>query len=796
MRNISQLLKYLVCGATAVLAASCINSEIDQTIQTPEREAITLSALIDGKTPSRIEFTDDPANKRLSLEWSNEGEQFTMVHTSTLATSSFAQIPGTNNFSGALPASEDEELYSYDLLAIYPNVSISQTELLYDISQQSGALESRNIVMLGYALDSEYNDAFEITPEKTDVFINFFNAVSLLKPTFTYKGESINSEITHITVELPKRASSIMKFDLTTAKVIKKNSIEISIDQSSENIYISLLGTMLDTILDENAPANPMLNGETLFFSITTADGAKYTARLAAKKDIEFSKIYTATIPTRKLNTDPEFVWYYGIPSSAPEDIDGTGTEEDPIRIYTANDLQLLIDCVRYPELVAEMYGEEYAAFLKTAHFKLTHDLTIQSSGQEPWTPIGGHVAYPFYGTFDGNDYIIDGEMVYDGAFEVAGYEFIGLPAFGFFGVNAGTVKNLNIEADLLPINLPAFDYDGIYFGVIGGVAGLNSGNILNCTNRGKIHLDYTNTDKEETLFLFLTGGIAGISIPLYLTGEEEATQLLIQNCTNYGEVSTADHYYSKIKHLISLCGGINGMASFTILDNCINNGNVYGADATEHPEAHLHTNYDEEYENGTWDNYTIWSWQLAAGISAYVASNDCIISQCVNNGDIYGGDACFNTRRLSSAVIGGIATINQGVIINNTINNGLVIEGKGGEEEGLIPSWDWENDPTAIQPTRTRSGVRKQYIDPSSLSFKELRNIFKNKSRAFVVILQVKEHTMHGNFVQTNDGYICTCCKNTNMNNDNVDIRIGNDFGDRTKLPDWAADMVCPGTH
>ena len=33
-------------------------------------------------------------------------------------------------------------------------------------------------------------------------------------------------------------------------------------------------------------------------------------------------------------------------------------------------------------------------------------------------------------------------------------------------------------------------------------------------------------------------------------------------------------------------------------------------------------------------------------------------------------------------------------------------------------------------------------------------------------------------------------------MNNDNVDIRIGNDFGDRTDLPNWAADMVCPGTH
>lgn len=790
MRNISQLLKYLVCGATAVLAASCINSEIDQTIQTPEREAITLSALIDGKTPSRIEFTDDPANKRLSLEWSNEGEQFTMVHTSTLATSSFAQIPGTNNFSGALPASEDEELYSYDLLAIYPNVSISQTELLYDISQQSGALESRNIVMLGYALDSEYNDAFEITPEKTDVFINFFNAVSLLKPTFTYKGESINSEITHITVELPKRASSIMKFDLTTAKVIKKNSIEISIDKTSENIYISLLGTMLDTILDENAPANPMLNGETLFFSITTADGAKYTARLAAKKDIEFSKIYTATIPTRKLNTDPEFVWYYGIPSSAPEDIDGTGTEEDPIRIYTANDLQLLIDCVRYPELVAEMYGEEYAAFLKTAHFKLTHDLTIQSSGQEPWTPIGGHLENPFYGTFDGDNHIIDGEMVYDGSFDVAGYE-IGFPCFGFFGLNAGTIKNLNIKANVLPINVPAFDFDGTGMICASGIAAANTGDIIHCTNCGKIHLGYKKPlNTTTTLAIITVGGITGVSANL---SGERAKNLLIQECTNYGEISTDDHNYSAVNNIISTASGICGITLYkTTIDRCSNEGNVYGANADEHPEAHLHTDEDEE----GWDDYSIVSWHMASGIVCWSNNREDLFSQCVNRGDIYGGDARFNTRRMSMTTVASIAVINSGVVANNSINYGRVIEGIGGEDVGLINKWDWENDQYAVQPTRSSKSAHRPSIDPTTLNIREVCDLVNNKTRGLTLRLQAKEHTLHGNVIQTNDGYICTCCKNLNTNNDNIDIRFGNNFGDTKNLPDWAADMVCPGTH
>ena len=86
--------------------------------------------------------------------------------------------------------------------------------------------------------------------------------------------------------------------------------------------------------------------------------------------------------------------------STAPADITGTGTAEDPYEIYTAEHLKQFRDKVN---------GGETDAFAK-----LMNDIDL---GNEPWTPIGWYTTqldYQYIGTFDGHGYTVKGLYVKD----------------------------------------------------------------------------------------------------------------------------------------------------------------------------------------------------------------------------------------------------------------------------------------------------------------------------------------------------------------------------------------------
>jgi hypothetical protein len=123
----------------------------------------------------------------------------------------------------------------------------------------------------------------------------------------------------------------------------------------------------------------------------------------------------------------------------------GNGTDSSPYEISTIEQLGYVNDMLDYA-------------------YVLTNDLSLPENSN--WTPIGDQ-HNPFTGTFDGQDYVIS-NLIIDG--EDLEYQ-------GLFGNNAGVIKNIGVED--VNINVSG---SGMY---IGGLAGYNSGTIINAHTTG-----------------------------------------------------------------------------------------------------------------------------------------------------------------------------------------------------------------------------------------------------------------------------------------------------------------------
>lgn len=128
----------------------------------------------------------------------------------------------------------------------------------------------------------------------------------------------------------------------------------------------------------------------------------------------------------------------------------------------------------------------------------------VDLEGQE-WTPIGT-AETPFTGVFDGNGNTISGlstTKCTDGA-------------AGLFGYNKGQIRNLCVQGAVHTNETGSLAY-------IGGIAGFNSGDIVNCKNMVHVSGALTATDSQETL-----GDKAG------LTYDMEAITALLTEANTY----------------------------------------------------------------------------------------------------------------------------------------------------------------------------------------------------------------------------------------------------------------------
>ncbi len=200
------------------------------------------------------------------------------------------------------------------------------------------------------------------------------------------------------------------------------------------------------------------------------------------------------------------------------------GTELNPIKISTVEELRKLSNEVNGGESYAEYY------FLQTADIDL---------GGEEFRPIG--VDGSFAGNYDGGGYKIKNLKI-----TTASVNNNNKPA-GLFGKVSGTICNVYIASGTIDVAARE----------VGGIAGcVSGGKIYNCINKASV------TNRSDSNILAV-GGIVGVV-------ENEAQNYVI-NCINYGAVSVPSLQQNSCRGV----GGVAGNMSGGAMAGCVNFGAI-----------------------------------------------------------------------------------------------------------------------------------------------------------------------------------------------------------------------------
>ena len=277
----------------------------------------------------------------------------------------------------------------------------------------------------------------------------------------------------------------------------------------------------------------------------------------------------------------------------------GSGTEEDPYLISSAEDLAGLSYMVSSGELdyvVDEVLG--FNCYYSGVYFKQTADIDLSA---HDWVPIGGiSTGMPsgFAGVYDGNGYKIFGLNLMGGGSESDMFQSL----FGLLGgvneSNPAIVKNLTIT-DSLILNFGGYassiagyavncvidnctNYaDIIGNGYIGGIATLGMNvTITNCRNEGKLTgLDglvggilttsAMNVTIENCYNMGDIQGTAEIVAGIYCVPEQEGN-IKVVNCYNFGEINVSSSMIGGV-----VAGAMSTSSTSCYIDTCANFGNI-----------------------------------------------------------------------------------------------------------------------------------------------------------------------------------------------------------------------------
>lgn len=350
------------------------------------------------------------------------------------------------------------------------------------------------------------------------------------------------------------------------------------------------------------------------------------------------------------------------------------GTEEY-IPIYTAEQLKKV--GTGESVYIAEI-GKYYTFSLNSKYilknnielnknkYTMAEDGTITfASDAEQWTPIGTS-ANPFTGTFDGNEYKINGLYINNTS----------LSNQGLFGYNNGTIKNIIINKGYIKAGYSFGTIasrnleNGIIYNCInkidtnngggsGNICGFNSGKILNCTNEGNL----TN------LFTYDVGGICG-----YL----EKDNAIVKNCVNKGNIIGK-----------KAVGGIVGYIKYGgTVENCYNNGKISSSD-TERSDiggiVGLINGNNTININNCYNLNMVTSEINIGGIVGRNLNSNTVISNCYNKGNIISNRTVKYSDDQYHSKIGGILGYSaSNVIIKQCYNIGK-IDANGIEVGGIL---------------------------------------------------------------------------------------------------------------
>ena len=267
------------------------------------------------------------------------------------------------------------------------------------------------------------------------------------------------------------------------------------------------------------------------------------------------------------------------VTDTTPGELAGNGTEEDPYLVQSIEDLVAFSNNVNN----GTSYEGKYVNLERTLDFKSEKSYVNPSNmnaliTESGFTPIGGKnlkfeyssgtaeafgegsfIGNFFKGTFNGNGNYIKNLYVNGMSDETSDESNCYCYVAGLFGVNAGTIKNLNVTGEVTGRMTSSKSIEETTFGV-GGIAGGNvdNGTIENCSNYATI---------KANVSAICHAGAAGITAGNYYSN--------VSNCRNYGSVTmmsddSGDYYYA-----CGLGGIVAGSYGNSNVIGCSNYGTI-----------------------------------------------------------------------------------------------------------------------------------------------------------------------------------------------------------------------------
>lgn len=341
------------------------------------------------------------------------------------------------------------------------------------------------------------------------------------------------------------------------------------------------------------------------------------------------SKYYLGIMTEGKVETTFDITY----PSLSVTEFEGEGTEANPYKIKSLDDMVLLSDKVNSNEEYNYGANTKYARVYLGKYFRMENDIDMSSYR---FTPIGADWTHHFAGTFDGNGHTITGLTVNTGA---NGYA-------GLFGKcdTVSVIKNIKFDKAVIE----AANY---YAGV---VAAWTLGDIYNCQVTNSIVSNTGNT------------GAAGIT----------AIARKVVNCV----VST-----SNITGAFGYAAGVAGQVNELISNSYAYNVSIRAGGVTDtYPSggvvASLYNgNAENCYFSGTLDGR--YQSNLSLGGVAGVCYHG-TISKCFATGTIYG----YNNQ----AAVGGVVGNLYGTVTDSYSNTEIVSPSSryAGGITGYVRNW------------------------------------------------------------------------------------------------------------
>lgn len=375
--------------------------------------------------------------------------------------------------------------------------------------------------------------------------------------------------------------------------------------------------------------------------------------------------------------------------------ISGVGTYNNPLKIYSAQDL------TNFMWMVNRVDGVRYYAsngsdkiWVDEAYVKLMADIDLSA---HYWTPIGSGAyettsgwwifssstwhPYYFSGTFDGNGHTISGMYInasgaggltneyvsghsFDYGDEATNFNFSNSVTVGLFGFTKGaTIQDLTVSNGSIAISSSGNSNQSLWAHV-GAVVGLHAGGSISNTKNDGVNIGYYQySDKATAAMSMNIGGIAGICV-------DSAT---IRNCSSKGNINVK-FYGNNASFNELLVGGIVAVTtydvSYSVCEmNILIQSQSSGSVASAGMSAGGIIGLLRSTKGYTWCYYNIFNGSITSdlGPGTLINSVGGIIGNLFNlsSNDSYKVYGCINYGKITiknvyNTYVGGIVAVNQ----------------------------------------------------------------------------------------------------------------------------------------